>query len=80
MRSMFHPSLVLWIVTAAATPLRSADAIIPAQRLNGFYLLPLFIDNPRNPVTRERIRLGRTLYYDARLSANQRYPATRATI
>jgi len=49
----------------------AAEANIPESRLKNFQPLPAFINNPRNPVTEEKIQLGRMLYYDPRLSANQ---------
>lgn len=46
----------------------------PAQdkRLQVFHPLPSFIADSRNPMTEGKIELGRMLYYDPRLSANQK--------
>jgi cytochrome c peroxidase len=72
MHCLFRSLFALWLVGAGAMPLRPADTIVPAPRLKNFQPLPAFIDNPRKPVTEDKVRLGRMLYYDPRLSANQK--------
>ncbi len=53
-------------------PAQPADAPIPESRLKGFHPLPVFMDSRRNPATEAKVELGRTLYYDPRLSADQK--------
>jgi cytochrome c peroxidase len=72
MHSLFRSIFALWLVVVGAMPSRPADTIIPAPRSKNFRPLPAFIDNPPKPVTKENIRPGRMLYYDPRLSANQK--------
>ena len=45
---------------------------VNAEALKLFTPLPAVMSSPDNPVTDAKIRLGRILYYDSRLSANQK--------
>jgi cytochrome c peroxidase len=58
-------ALFLPMVAMGATP-----DVDPA-RLSGFQPLPTVMESAGNPVTDAKIQLGRMLYYDKRLSANQ---------
>jgi cytochrome c peroxidase len=60
------------VVVTCVTPVWPADTVVPGERLKGFHPVPAFIENTRNPVTQEKVQLGRLLYYDPRLSANQK--------
>ncbi|MCK6572270.1 cytochrome-c peroxidase [Myxococcota bacterium] len=51
-----------------APPTQAAPAIDP-KRLELFAPLPEVVENPENPLTPEKIDLGRQLYFDKRLSA-----------
>lgn len=55
-------------VEAAA---KAAAVVVDKARLAMFQPLPEVMDNPSNPLTEDKIHLGRMLYYDARLSKNQ---------
>jgi len=57
-----------FIVAAAL----AGDVSIPGSRLSAFAPLPSVIDSKENPLNSAKIRLGRLLYYDPRLSANQK--------
>jgi cytochrome c peroxidase len=45
---------------------------VNAEALNLFAPLPAVMSSPDNPVTDAKVTLGRILYYDPRLSANQK--------
>ena len=47
-------------------------AAIPADRLSLFQPLPAVMESAQNPQTQAKIKLGRMLYYDPRLSADQK--------
>lgn len=55
----------LWSAACAAKP-----AVDPA-RLQVFKALPAVMDSASNPITDDKVNLGRMLYYDARLSRGQ---------
>jgi cytochrome c peroxidase len=56
----------------SATPPSGTDRAALRSRARGvFGKLPAEASNPANPVTDAKVALGRTLYYDARLSKNQ---------
>ncbi len=44
------------------------DSILHATAANIFGTLPLVADNPDNPVTDNKVKLGKTLFFDVRLS------------
>ncbi len=60
---------------AVATPTPAAEATGPVTidpaALNAFGVLPAKMESKDNPLTPEKIELGKRLYFDARLSANQ---------
>jgi cytochrome c peroxidase len=56
---------------AAPEPAQTSDAAVLRDRaLIVFGTLPDEAPNPKNPITEEKITLGRMLYYDPRLSKN----------
>jgi cytochrome c peroxidase len=55
---------------ADAAPPESDVAQLVSQAGTIFGVLPESVPNPDNPISREKIDLGRMLYYDARLSKN----------
>ncbi len=50
----------------------SSDVQVNAEALQMFAPLPAVMSSPENPVTDAKITLGRILYYDPRLSLNQK--------
>ncbi|MGB8456238.1 MAG: cytochrome-c peroxidase, partial [Candidatus Acidiferrum sp.] len=67
-------ALLLALVLIPATYLLSAssDVQVNAEALQMFAPLPAVMSSPENPVTDAKITLGRILYYDPRLSLNQK--------
>jgi len=61
---------VLLLVAGAAAAL-AVD--IPEARLRMFKPLPAAVDNPKNPITPEKVELGRMLYYENRLSKSHKF-------
>lgn len=55
--------------TAAADAQK--DVKVDRQLLTQFGTLPASFESPQNPVTRERVSLGKKLYFDKRFSKNQ---------
>src|SRR6185312_8840513 len=72
MQSLIRGVLLSSIVMVGAVPPLKAQTAVGDVRLKNFHPLPAFISNPQNPVTEHKIQLGRMLYYDPRLSANQK--------
>src|SRR5512135_1887637 len=67
-------ALLLTLVLIPVTYLLSASGKVQvnAEALKLFAPLPVVMSSPENPVTDAKVRLGRILYYDPRLSANQK--------
>jgi cytochrome c peroxidase len=67
-------ALLLTLVLIPVTYLLSASGKVQvnAEALQLFAPLPAVMDSSDNPVTDAKVSLGRTLYYDPRLSANQK--------
>ncbi|MGB9464609.1 MAG: cytochrome c peroxidase [Candidatus Acidiferrum sp.] len=65
---------LLTLVLIPATYLLSASGKVQvnAEALKMFAPLPAVMSSPDNPVTDAKVTLGRILYYDPRLSANQK--------
>ena len=63
-------SCAAFLVGAACTASRPA-VNVDAARLQVFKVLPAVIDDASNPITDQKVALGRMLYYDARLSKGQ---------
>ncbi|WNG49460.1 cytochrome-c peroxidase [Archangium minus] len=60
------------VVASAATPTTAAqNVVIDRALLNAFKALPARFEDPKNPITPEKVELGRMLYFDTRLSKNQ---------
>ena len=66
--------LLVALVLIPVTYLLSASGKVQvnAEALNLFAPLPAVMSSPDNPVTDAKVTLGRILYYDPRLSANQK--------
>src|SRR5579864_6281252 len=66
--------LVVALVLIPVTYLLSASGKVQvnAEALQLFAPLPAVMSSPDNPVTDAKVTLGRILYYDPRLSANQK--------
>jgi len=60
---------VLSLLGAAA----AAAVDIPESRLRMFKPLPAAVENPKNPITPEKVELGRMLYYENRLSRSHKF-------
>ena len=67
-------AFLLALVLIPATYLLSASGKVEvnAEALKLFAPLPAMMSSPGNPVTDAKVKLGRILYYDSRLSANQK--------
>jgi cytochrome c peroxidase len=67
-------ALLLMLVLIPVTYLLSASGKVQvnAEALKLFAPLPAVMSSPDNPVTDAKVTLGRILYYDPRLSANQK--------
>ncbi len=67
-------ALLLMLVLLSVTYLLSASGKVQvnAEALQLFAPLPAVMSSPDNPVTDAKVTLGRILYYDPRLSANQK--------
>lgn len=61
---------VLYVLAGAAVAM-AVD--IPEARLRMFKPLPAAVDNPKNPITPEKVELGRMLYYENRLSKSHKF-------
>ncbi len=66
---------MLLLVTVLGTLLacNAAAVDIPEGKLRMFRPLPPAAENPKNPITPEKIELGRMLYYENRLSKSHRF-------
>src|SRR5512135_2125587 len=73
-RNVRWVALLLTLVLLFAGYLLSAPGKVQlnADALKMFAPLPMVMSSEANPVTDAKIKLGRILYYDARLSANQK--------
>ncbi|QRK08326.1 cytochrome-c peroxidase [Archangium violaceum] len=57
---------------APAAPTTAAqNVVIDRALLKAFKVLPTRFEDPKNPITPEKVELGRMLYFDTRLSKNQ---------
>lgn len=58
----------------SAAPVAAKEAVKPVSidpaQLNNFGEVPATIESPANPITDEKVALGRTLYFENRLSKN----------
>jgi cytochrome c peroxidase len=58
-------------VAVAATPSAAPEVKIDRSLLVQFAALPKEFTSPTNPITKEKVELGRALFHDVRLSKNQ---------
>ena len=67
-------ALLLTLVLIPTTVLLSSSGKVKlnTEALKMFAPLPVVVTSPGNPVTDSKVKLGRILYYDPRLSANQK--------
>lgn len=63
--------LLIALVALVGSSGRSAETVVNRAALGMFQPLLEVADNPKNPVTAEKITLGRMLFYDTRLSKNR---------
>jgi cytochrome c peroxidase len=56
---------------AVACTASKPTVTVDPSRLQAFKVLPAVMDSAANPITDEKVNLGRMLYYDARLSKGQ---------
>lgn len=64
-------SICALLIFGAACTSREKTADVDPARLNAFRVLPAVMDAAANPVSEEKVLLGRMLYYDPRLSKGQ---------
>jgi cytochrome c peroxidase len=64
-------SLCAFLVLSAACTSRKPAVAVDSARLGIFQALPPVMDSAANPITEEKVVLGRMLYYDPRLSKGQ---------
>ena len=64
------PLLLCLLAFTFVIPALAVD--VPAAKLRGFAPLPAVADSGSNPLTEEKIALGRLLYFDPRLSRDQK--------
>jgi cytochrome c peroxidase len=67
---MKHKTILLTAVLITACSRTPVE--IDADRLQGFAPLPNAMESPANPITPAKVELGRMLYYEPRLSKNQK--------
>src|SRR5512135_3399939 len=63
--------LVLAVLVPACKRQEQAAAKIDPAQLAAFAPLPAVMESPANPLTEAKVDLGRTLYYDTRMSVDQ---------
>jgi cytochrome c peroxidase len=71
MRCLATLSLCAFLMLGAACTSRKPGVEVDSARLVIFKALPPVMDSAANPITEEKVVLGRMLYYDARLSKGQ---------
>ena len=73
-RQVIQFALLLTLILIPVTYLLSASGKVQVntEALKMFAPLPAMMSSPDNPVTDAKVTLGRILYYDPRLSANQK--------
>jgi cytochrome c peroxidase len=64
-------SLCAFLMLGAACTSRKPAVAVDSARLGVFKALPPVMDSAANPITEEKVVLGRMLYYDPRLSKGQ---------
>ena len=71
MRLRATVSLCFFLMLGAACTSRRSGVEVDSARLGVFKALPAVMDSAANPITEEKVALGRMLYYDPRLSKGQ---------
>ena len=71
MRCLAMVSLCAFLMLGAACTSHKPGVEVDSARLGIFKALPPVMDSAANPITEEKVVLGRMLYYDARLSKGQ---------
>ena len=71
MRCLAMVSLCAFLMLGAACTSRKPAVAVDSARLGIFKALPPVMDSAANPITEEKVALGRMLYYDPRLSKGQ---------
>jgi cytochrome c peroxidase len=71
MRCLATVSLCAFLMLGAACTSRKPGVEVDSARLGIFKALPPVMDSAANPITEEKVVLGRMLYYDPRLSRGQ---------
>ena len=71
MRCLATLSLCAFLMLGAACTSRKPGVEVDSARLGIFKALPPVMDSAANPITEEKVVLGRMLYYDPRLSKGQ---------
>lgn len=66
---MMQRAFVITVVGAAM----ALAVDIPESRLRMFKPLPAVVENPKNPITPEKVELGRMLYYENRISKSHKF-------
>ncbi len=72
MRGPKTSSIAFAVFFGGVWVLPAGSATIPADRLSSFHPLPTVMESAQNPVTQAKVKLGRMLYYDPRLSADHK--------
>jgi cytochrome c peroxidase len=70
MRRHIYLAAISLLAFSFVIPALAVD--VPAAKLKGFAPLPPVVDSGSNPLTEEKIALGRMLYFDPRLSRDQK--------
>ena len=71
MRCLAMVSLCAFLILGAACTSHKPGVEVDSAKLGIFKALPPVMDSAANPITEEKVVLGRMLYYDARLSKGQ---------
>src|ERR1035438_10577090 len=71
MRCLATLSLCAFLMLGAACTSRKPGVEVDSAKLRIFKALPPVMDSAANPITEEKVVLGRMLYYDPRLSKGQ---------
>lgn len=66
-----HREPVAAVSASAKAPEKAAAVQLDPSDIAFFKVLPAKFDSERNPITEEKVKLGRMLYYENRLSLNQ---------
>lgn len=69
---MSRSSVLAFILSIGATAIIAFAVDIPAAKLRAFAPLPPVAESESNPLTEQKIQLGRMLYFEPRLSRDQK--------